>query len=224
MVRRINWQLYVVSFVIALLVFAAGVLVGNMLNSKLLEDLQQRFDSLRVQTQETELLLLLTQQVPSANESVREGVCKIYIGQLERFDTETFEFGKKLTLLQSKQGFDDPSVVGTRRDYSSLELRDFLLINEVNSICTEKLNTAIYFYSHSNCSTCNRQGEELTNLKNENPLKNMIYSFDVDYDIPSINLLKAQYSVSELPAVIINGKKLEGFTPLEELRKYVNSS
>ena len=49
-----------------------------------------------------------------------------------------------------------------------------------------------------------------------------IYSFDYDFNIPTIETLKSMYKIeNKLPALYINGKVFYGFKNIEELKKII---
>jgi hypothetical protein len=211
--RQIRWDTYIVAFVISVLLFTTGILIGTQLvqtvNTGLANDLQ----SLRDRTSELELLMLLKQDNSTE-------MCGFYQGQLQEFDVQTTDFGQKLDILEQNRGRGDATVLQLKREYMLMEVRDSLLVQKINDGCPQKIDTMLYFYSNTNCPDCERQGEIGPPLKQERP-DLMIYAFDADLNVSVVNALMRLYNVKEYPALVVDGKTLEGYRSKEEVKGYL---
>ncbi|MFA6035983.1 MAG: hypothetical protein WC759_03425 [Candidatus Micrarchaeia archaeon] len=211
--RQIRWGTYLVAFVISVLLFTTGILIGTQLVQTVNAGLENDLQSLRSRTAELELLMLL-------KEDNSTELCGFYQGQLQEFDVQTTAFGQKLDILEKNRGRGDEAVLELKREYMLMEVRDFLLVKKINEGCPQKIDTMLYFYSNTNCPDCERQGEIGPPLKQEKP-DLMIYAFDADLQVSVVNALMHLYSVKEYPALVVNGKTLEGYRSKEEVKNYL---
>ena len=85
---------------------------------------------------------------------------------------------------------------------------------------TDCLNSLCDFYeTDESCFDCSAQGYVLTYLKNVFGDKLLVFSLDVNFDEPMIQILKENYGVEVLPTLIVEDKVLSGLTKKEELIK-----
>jgi hypothetical protein len=130
------------------------------------------------------------------------------------------DLGNRLAYAEGQLGSDNLQVVRLKQQYSLLEIRDYLISKQLSQECGTKPVTVLYFYSNAgDCSECDKAGYALSYLHQTYPTLR-VYSFDYSLDLPAlrtfINLNKVR---RELPAFVINGKQVYGFTSLEDLEK-----
>lgn len=211
--REINWRLYVIAFVISAFVFVAGILAGMQLTRSVNDELQNELNALKYRTSELELLSL----IGTENNSLV--LCEFYETQLSSFDKATSDFGAKLDFLEKSRGRSDSAVQELKREFSLMELRDFLFVEKVKkaSCPNLKINTILFFYTNVGCPECTLQGEVGPPLKSENPSRIMIYAFDKDIGSPAVEALMKIYGVTEMPSLVINGKTFAGYRSKNEI-------
>jgi len=207
--RTVSWHLYAVAFVISVLLFSSGFLIGLQLVQNVNEGLRQELDSLKLRTTEMELLLLLKQ-----NSSVE--LCPFYAEQLRLFDVQTTDFGQKIDFLEKNRGREDGAVQSLKREYLLMQMRDYLLVQRINQECPQKISTILFFYTNQDCPECTRQGEIGPPLKREMPGV-MIYAFDVDLKSAAVQALEKIYGVGNYPTLVINGKAYQGYQSKEQV-------
>jgi len=212
--RQIRWGTYIVAFVISVLLFTTGMLLGTQLVQSVNAGLANDLQSLRDRTAELELLMLLKQDNSTE-------LCGFYQVQLQEFDVQTTAFGQKLDILEQNRGRSDATVLELKREYMLMQVRDFLLVQKINEGCPQKIDTMLYFYSNTGCPDCERQGEIGPPLKQERP-DLMIYAFDADLHISVVDALMHLYGVREYPTLVVDGKMLEGYRSKEEVKGYLS--
>ena len=67
------------------------------------------------------------------------------------------------------------------------------------------------------CFDCSAQGYILTYLKSIFGEKLLVFSLDVNFNEPMVQILKENYEIEELPTVIVGDKVFSGLTKKEEL-------
>jgi len=210
--RNISWNTYFIALVISVLVFSVGLLVGAQISQGTTAEVQKQLEELQSQNREMELLAVLQTSFPDASGSF----CEFYSNQMEKFGKQTADFGNRLDFLERKRGRTDASVQELKTEYSTMEVRDFLLMKQVNEKCGKKTPTILYFYTNENCPLCTRQGEVLTSIKSGMP-EVMIYSFDTDLHSSAIDAMLSVFKVTEMPSIVVNEKAYGGFKSREEV-------
>ena len=95
-------------------------------------------------------------------------------------------------------------------------------MKKISEKCKDKIAFILYFYSNNDsCTECQNEGYVLTKLHEMYP-QIRIYSFDYDFDIPTIETLKSIYGIeNKLPALYINGKVQYGLKTIDEIKKLI---
>jgi len=106
-----------------------------------------------------------------------------------------------------------------QRDYSLGQVRYWLLAEQVKKLCDTDTVTVLYFFSdEATCPDCDEQSFVLTYLKRrfEDRLLNFVFDERLTSE-PMIGILKSTYNITEFPAIIIGGRKFEGFQSRQNL-------
>ncbi|MFA5942718.1 MAG: hypothetical protein WC798_03550 [Candidatus Paceibacterota bacterium] len=133
---------------------------------------------------------------------------------------ELSDLGDRLAYAEGQLGKDNEQVVRLKKQYSLLEIRDYLITKKLAAACGTKPVTVLYFYSNTgDCADCDRAGYALSYLHTTYP-NLRVYSFDYTLDLGALKTLIAVAKVNgPLPAFVVNGKHSYGFTSLEDLEK-----
>ena len=135
--------------------------------------------------------------------------------------SELADMGTRLAYAESQLGSDNPQVLRLKDQYSLLEIRDYLITKQLAAACGAKPPVMVlYFYSNAgDCDECDRAGYALSYLRDTYP-KLRVYSFDYNLNLGALKTLIAVTKVQNtLPAFVINGKNMYGFTSLADLEK-----
>lgn len=217
--RKISSNIHFTTLVITLLIFVIGVFIGIQIASQTTSQIQQQISQLEEGNYNLQLLTLINSS--SYSHAV---LCGTLEKGVESFQQQTFSMGSNLQFLEGKYGANDPSVVSLKVEYSTLEARDFMLLQKINKECNNPYFIVGYFYSNENCSSCGAQGDYLTSFR-EAHSNVMVYSFDVDLESqsPAIELLSSLYNVSSTPMIVIPSGILTGVQTLQQLNGYYSS-
>ena len=210
MKRSVSLSLYAGALVISALVFSLGLLMGMQLTQGFAVSIQKDMERLKTESYVVELI---------ASSQNASALCGFYEKQVERFGVGTGEIGKKLGFLESQGGSDAASL---KEEYFAMELRDYLLLKKINSICGKKYVPVLYFLSSANCPSCWQQGQIVSQAKAAAPEKIMVYSFDVDSDSPAAEAAKSIYGVTAVPSLVVGETVLSGFQALDSVTAAVS--
>lgn len=133
---------------------------------------------------------------------------------------ELTDLDNRLSYTESQLGSDNPQVIQLKRQYSLLEIRDYLITKKLAAACGIKPIIVLYFYSNEgDCSDCDKAGYALSYLRDTYPTLR-VYSFDYNLDLGALKtFIVVTKTKNDLPAFVINGTHFYGFTSLADLEK-----
>lgn len=201
---------YIIVFIITLGIFATVFYISNVLTNKKLAELNTiqnniSIDLLSAETQYSLLGELDCSQVTST----------VLSDQLN-------DLSKKIEYLESSSGKSD-ELTQLEKQYSLLEIKDYLLMKEITNRCGQKSVFILYFYTTSdNCSECVKQGYVLTDLRQKYPALR-VYSFDYGLNLSAVETLIKVYKIkdTELPALVSDRQVYTGFHSVEDIEKLI---
>ena len=132
----------------------------------------------------------------------------------------------RLSVAEENLGHDNAEVISLKKQYSLLEIKDYLLMQEISGKCAKfKPVYILYFYSNEgDCSDCGKMGDVFTYLRQTYPGLR-VYSFDYHLDLSALRTLITLRKINEskgLPAFAVNTKSpVYGFKTLQEMQKLI---
>ena len=204
---------YVFVFLITGFIFMTAFALSNYFSNRRLVEIRSIEDKIAIDILSSETQYALLQE-SSCNE-ISSSVLSEELGNL----------ADKLSYTEGKLGKDTAEVIGLKRSYSLLEIKDYLLSKQISTKCGLRPAFVIYVYSNENdCSRCQETGNILTDLRETYPTLR-VYSFDYHLDLSVIRTLLSIYKIKgELPALVINGTTYYGYRSKEELVKLLPRS
>ncbi len=209
--RSVNVKRHITAFVITVLIFAIGLLIGlNLTNEriKVSEDFarQQKadYDSLQLQ------FLYL-----------QEGSCPVLEKALEENVNHLEEQRAKVEKYIKDSSRDEFKLL--EREYMLSELRYWFLAKQAKQDCESDTVSVLYFYSdvEGECDECSAQGLVLSYLKSIFKDRLLVFSIDVNVEDPLLNILKETEGINTLPALVIGEDKTSGLKKREELKQII---
>lgn len=200
----------ILALVITLLIVGTVFYAVEYLNRLRTAELRNIEDQLATDTLAIETQFALLEEAPC------EGV-----DPDKPLSAELGSLGDRLVLTEERLGATDPEVLRLKERYTLLQIRDYLLTQRLARTCGFNPTVALYFYSNvpGECINCDRAGYALSYLRETYPSLR-VYSFDYHLDLGALKTLIAVEDVKpELPAFVIEGKNVYGFTELEDLEK-----
>ncbi len=207
--KKINKHLVITIFLITLLIFFSGIMIGKYVTEKKFEYLAGEFEDMRIQ------LISLNIQ----NMIIDQELCKFSDNKILTDNLQ--EVSERVAFMENTLGWDHPQVWNAKEEFSLLELHHWSLYKKYITQCDAKNKTwALYLYSNKgDCPKCEQQGTILTHIRQENE-DFLVYHIDVNLDNPAIGTVKEIYNISKddkMPILIINDEKYTGLVPLEEV-------
>ena len=205
-------QKYILVFIITAAIFATAFYVATRLDSRRLADIRatQESVSIDILSSETQFALLGTLD------------CKT-ISENPILSTELNSLASRLSVAEENLGATNAEVIRLKKQYSLLQIKDYILMQQVSQKCNLKPVFVLYFYSNQgNCSECGPAGDVLTYLRTQYPGLR-VYSFDYNLDLSAVRtLISLRGLQGQLPALVINDRPpVYGFKTFEEIQTLI---
>lgn len=207
-------KILLVSFSITILVFIAGLLLGLSLDDTKVSDL---INNLNQNELNRESYLVEQEFI----QTVGGNLCDLSSPRIKGLSNELADLGQLLTSYEKTSLLRNSEYTYLKTKYFLLEIRTFALFTNLKKECNYDLNTIIYFYDQGEQESLN-QGYIIDSLV-ESQDNLHIFSFDRNFNEPTLDALKLHYNITKSPAIIINNEiKKEGLTNLDELKEILN--
>lgn len=201
-----GFRKYFYVFLITCVLFGTAWYASSYFNARKLSEVKdiQNKVAVDILSSETQFSLLEELSCVDLNNSV--------------FSTEIASLAEKISYAEQNLSAKD-EVDLLKKQYTILQVKDFLLTKRVGERCKQTPVSILYFYGRKDsCEDCVKQGYVLDAIRNERS-DVRVYSFDYNLDLSTIKALRSIYKISDtLPALVINGKTYNGFQSIEQLR------
>ena len=144
---NVDWKKFIITFFITASLFVIGIYFGNYLGNRKINQIKDAQDkiSIDILSSETRFALL------------KQSSCEDLKGDSILSD-ELASVGSRLEFLESTLGARNDDVIGFKKYYSILEIKDYMLMNDVSARCGSIPHFILYFYSmKNNCPNCSKQ-------------------------------------------------------------------
>lgn len=207
--RTARWTSYAVAFLITALIFATALYASNYFNNLRVADIRATQDNIS-----TDILSLQTQFDLLSEHSCGD------ITENTILPSELSSLGNELSYMEGQGSGTADEVTRLKSLYSVLEIKDYLLMQQIAQKCGLKPVFILYFYSNQgDCPDCEKQGYVLTSLSEEYP-QLRVYSFDYNLQVGALQtLISIDHVKDQLPALVINGKVHYGFQSIQDIQK-----
>ncbi len=207
-----NWRRYFFAFVITAAIFATAFYVAARLDAQRVADIRTAQESVSI-----DILSSETQYELLGNLD-----CKT-ISQNPVLSSELNSLANRLSVAENNLGTNNSEVKQLKKQYSLLQIKDYLLMERVSQRCNIKPVFVLYFYSNAgDCEDCARTGEVLTYLRQQYPGLR-VYAFDYNLNLSALRtLVSLRHLTGQLPAYIINDRDpVYGFKTLDQIQTLI---
>ena len=205
-----DWKRYLAAFLITGLLFLTAFYLSNFFNNKKIEQIRSIENSIAIDILSSETQFNLLEEFSCGN--IDDSI----------LSEELSDLASKIEYSEENNIGSKGELIGLRKYYSLLQIKDYLLMRKAETKCNLKITSILYFYSNEKCADCRKQGFTLTDIRQNYP-NVRVYSFDYNLDLSAIKALKRVYKIADegaqLPALVINGKTYEGFQSIEAIRE-----
>ena len=200
-----------IAFLITALIFATAFYSSTYFNDQRVQDIRATEDDVS-----TQILSIETQFDLLSEHSCSD------ISENTTLPSEMTSLGNQLSYMESQgSSSNDAEITRLKGLYSLLEIKDYLLMQELAQKCNLKPVFILYFYSNNGSCTsaCEQQGDVLTSLSETYP-DLRVYSFDYNLNVGALQTLVSINNVqNNLPALVINGKVYYGYQSIQAVKQ-----
>ncbi len=211
-----NPQKYIAALVITVAIFGTAFYIANRFDQARVADIRsaQEAVSIDILSNETqyELLGSLDCKALKSNSGLTDALNSL---------------ASQLSVAEQNLGSDNAEVIALKKQYSLLEIKDYLLLQTISNKCGFKPVFVLYFYSNAgDCADCGKAGDVLTYLRNQYPSLR-VYSFDYHLDLSAVQTLESLRKIdptgdNSLPAFVINNRApVYGFKSFPDMQKLI---
>ncbi|MBI2004847.1 hypothetical protein HYS79_01640 [Patescibacteria group bacterium] len=207
-----DWRKYILALIITAAMFVTAFYLTSMLNSARLADIRGAQEQIAIDLLSSETQFELLGNLD----------CNL-ITQNPILSEELNSMAERLSFAENNLNPENDNVVRLKKQYTLLEIKDYLLMEQISKKCNTSPVSILYFYSNQDdCPDCTRAGDVLTYLRQTYPSLR-VYSFDYHLDLGALQTLISLRKVkADLPALIINNRiPVYGFRNLEETRALI---
>ena len=207
-----SWKKYIFAFLITVAIFGTAFYIASRIDDQRVADIRAAEDSVSVDILSSETQYELLNNLD----------CKT-IAENPILSSELNSLASRLSVAEDNLGATNPEVIQLKQRYSLLEIKDYLLMQQVSKKCNLKPVFILYFYSNAgDCPNCSREGDVLTYLRGQYPGLR-VYSFDYNLDLSALRtLISLQNLKGPLPAVLINNREpVYGFKTLDQMQALI---
>lgn len=206
-----NWKKYSFVLIITVAFFIGAWYLSGILNQEKVDRLQTTQDRVAIDVMSNETQFDLLQET-SCQDIAKSATSGTYLSSELSTLADKIAYGE--------QNLNAPEqLLLLKKQYTLIEVKDFLLVKRISERCKITIPTILYFYNTKNaCEDCVKQGDVLDAFRRTRP-NVRVYSFDYTLDSPTVRALRTIYKVEGqlLPVLVINGKTYNGFMSLENL-------
>jgi hypothetical protein len=207
--RYARWGTYTTALLITMFIFITAFYASTYFSNRRVSDIRATQDTIS-----TDILSLETQF-----DLLQEHSCTD-IGESTILPSEMTSLGNQLSYMESQGPTNQAEVIRLKRLYSLLEIKDYLLMQQLAAKCNLKPVFILYFYSNKgDCADCEKQGYVLTKLSQDYPALR-VYSFDYNLDVSALRTLISIDNVHDpLPALVINKRVYNAYKDVDGIKK-----
>jgi hypothetical protein len=209
---KVYWKFYIISALISLIVFSAGVYFGIFISKEKVEFLKSNLEEVKRLQEDTNLQFSLISIL--GNKS-----CSLISYELGKAISTATDLGDKVSKYSTDEKVKDQNFELLKKDYTVTLIKYWVNLERMRNECNKTdFITILFFYSDKNCSECVRQGLVLDYMKKQHPQNFMIFALDSDLDLNVIGMIKNIYEIKIVPSLVIDNKKFDGFVKTEDLQ------
>jgi hypothetical protein len=197
------------ALAISLAIIGTVLYAVNYLNRERIAQLNDLQDRVATDTLSVETQFALLEQAPCADP-----------GEGNILSQEVSDLGERVDVTETRLGSNDSQVIELKKQYTLLQIRDYLLTQRLANSCKMSPTVALYFYSNTpgSCADCDRASYALLYLHKTYPALR-VYAFDYNLDLGALKTLEAVKKVKPtFPAFVINEKLSYGFNTLDTFK------
>ena len=207
-----NTKRYLSVFIITAVIFVFALWLSSQLSGQKINELKDLENQISLNILSTETRYSLLEKTS----------CEFVLDSPDNqigLNTELNDLARRLKFMESQLGTNNRDVIDINRYYALLQIKDYLLVQELHSRCNEKIVSILYFHK-TDCTDCAKQSIILDKVANDYP-EIRVYWLDKDTDTPALKTLTSLFKITDAPALVINEKTFQGLQSYDQIESYI---
>ncbi|MBI2085662.1 MAG: hypothetical protein HYT71_04075 [Candidatus Aenigmarchaeota archaeon] len=210
MARKLTKNRYVAAFLVTVVVFVLGFILGSATSERKILELEQLSRQQDADFSSLQFQFSYLENVPP------EQSCVVLSRTLE---SNLKTLGPSLKKIEGYEASGDTKnldYILLKRKYTVANLRYWLLAEKSKLMCGTDEVSILYFYGKG-CSQCGDESYILEQLKQRLGDSLLIFPIDASIDEPVTDILRAQYKIYGFPSLVIDGKTYPNYMSMPEI-------
>ncbi|MFW5852698.1 MAG: hypothetical protein ACOCUR_01590 [Nanoarchaeota archaeon] len=216
-------RLFFVGFIITLILLFS-ILLSNFFLTEMREDaVVDRMSDMMRSYEEMQTLVLMSEFFGE------ESTCIALESMLSSMNEELWELGIKIDQYRqvTEEFSQSPFYYEQKKHFNQRAVLYYSMLKRMQEMCeVEQVLMTFFYEKKEDCPDCDPQSFVLTDIRMDLEKLDMgthlaLFSFDVDLDLATINLLLSHYDVDEFPCVVINDNAFCGLRDKEEMKDLI---
>jgi hypothetical protein len=211
-------RFFLYALFLTIVIFNIGIFMGYMLESSRID----KINNLYVNA-ETELLDQIIQKDAL---SIIDLDCNSLIQENIKFGDNIFSEALLIQKYEEANKIND-NIIFQHKRFDLLRTLFWINSIKIKQRCNSDYHNIVYFYKYNNPSLAEESKQRffsnlLTEIKDKEKDNVMLIPISGDNDIPSISLLTKEYTITELPTILIDEKvKITDVKTINDIEKYL---
>ena len=213
MERKLSTNKYIAAFIITLIIFFLGFVIGVFVDkiradytTSVLEKQKTESDSLQLQ-----YFYLTTQNITENCPAIRT----IFNTNLKSLENA---WGR-LSNYKDRSIYKKDEFSLSYRQYTLEEIKYWTLSDKIKSSCNEDIVRILFFFA-LDCDECVNQGFVLDYFKKLLGDRLLVFSFNskLAEEEPLVKTLIAQFNITKYPSLVIEDQRIDGFNDRDAIK------
>jgi hypothetical protein len=151
----------------------------------------------------------------------QNATCMTLNSRIKLLDSNIWRLGDKIDNYRqlSREYMNDPYYQLQKQKFNRQEVIYLAILKAMKRSCQLNQTEILYFYQKGEeCKTCDDQAYVLTYFNQRIDPEIAIFSFDADLNLPSVDVLRSLYNVTEYPCLVVEDSVYCGLRDKVELQ------
>ncbi len=218
-----NRKILILGFIITLLIFSLIIILTNYISDRREEVVINKMNDVVKEYEDMQTISFMSDLLGD------EVTCPALKARLSSMNKGIWDLGGKIDSYReaTEQFITDPFYMEQKKEFNRKEVLYFLMLKKMKETCGINQTIVSFFYQKKDeCQDCDAQSFVLIDLKKElEDLKKgdelAMFSFDVDSNLTTVNLLTNYYNISSYPCTIIENDVYCGLHNKDEMKSFL---
>jgi hypothetical protein len=211
-IMKLRQNIAILALAITIFLFLSIIFLGMILNNKREDKINNEVKKMYDDFRGMQTLSLIMENYDD------EMVCIAFESKLKELDSYIWKLGENIDKYRvaTEEFQKDEYFLTQKKEFNENEVFYYLMMKRMITRCNIEKEPILFFYQNSaDCKKCDDQSfvlndiNEIDDEKGKNEIA--IFSFDVDLNITSINILNQYYKIDQYPCIAFsNNEKMCG--------------